>query len=82
MNTWVLYISWKPSVSFLRCCYFCQIYLESLAYGKLHFLSVETVGGSQGIMAWHVGVDSYTNTEALGLADSPKSSEGLPSRIL
>lgn len=58
MNTWVLYMRWKPSLSFLSCCYFCQVYLESLVYGKFHPLSVGTVGGSQGIMGQHVGVDS------------------------
>lgn len=68
MNNWILRVSWKPSVSFLRYCYSCQIYLESLAYGKFHYLRIETVGGSQGIMGQHVGVDSYTNTEALGLS--------------
>lgn len=57
-------MSWKPSVSFLR----YQIYLESLAYGKFHYLRIETVGGSQGILGQHVGVDSYTNTEAPGLS--------------
>lgn len=40
------------------------------------------MGGSQGIMGQHVGVDSYTNTEALGLADSPKSSEGFSGIML
>lgn len=69
-------------------CLFSQMLLllpnipESLAYRQFHFLRVETVGGSQGIMGQHVVVDSYTNTEAPGLADSPKSSEGLSGIIL
>lgn len=60
MSTWILCMRWKPSLCILSCCYFCQVYLESLAYGKFHSLNGETVGGSQGIMGQHVGVDSRT----------------------